>query len=206
MRGLSPDMYARSAQPVPGNVVVPDDFRPNDNLDGIISPLRGMVEHDGRNSALFRVIGPTAREIHAAGGTRDQLFEVARQQNAECIQPMPVAEVSKVVGSVWKMTIEGRNWFGQHGAFMGLHEVTSMVGGDDQDAFLLLAFLRAHQGPCATFWIADGLRETLGWTVKRLSNARKRLLDLGYVKQVRLPWRGHAAEYVWLPKAKGGQK
>ena len=32
------------------------------------SPLRGMRDHDGRNSALFLVIGPQAREIFAAGG------------------------------------------------------------------------------------------------------------------------------------------
>ena len=143
MRGLSADMYARTVQPVP-HLIVPGDFLPNDDPGDFISPLRGMVEHDGRNEALFRVIGPTAREVHSAGGTRDQLFDVAWQHNADCIQPMTVAEVSKVVASVWKMTIEGRNWFGQHGAFMGLHEVDNMVGGGDQDAFLLLAFLRAR--------------------------------------------------------------
>lgn len=64
--------------------------------------------------------------------------------------------MSAVVNSVWRVTVEGRNWFGQHGAFMGLHEVNNMVGGD-QDAFLLLVFLRAHQGRRAIFWIANGL-------------------------------------------------
>ena len=201
MRGLSADMYARTAQPVPG-LIVPDDFLPNDDPGDSIRPLRGMVEHDGRNATLFRVIGTTASEIHAAKGTRDQLFDVAQQHNAKCIQPMTVAEVSKVVDSVWRMTIEGRNCFGQHGAFMGLHEVNNMVGGGDQDAFLLLAFLRAHQRPWATFWIANGLTETLGWTVKRLANARKRLLQRGYVEQVRLPWRGTPAEYVWSQKSR----
>ena len=205
MRGLDPDMYVRTAQPVP-DLIVPDDFLPNDDPGDFISPLRGMVEHHGRNAALFRVIGPTAREIHAAGGTREQLIDVARRHNAECIQPMEVQEVSAVVNSVWRMTTGGRNWFGQHGAFMGLCEVNNMVGGGDQDAFLLLAFLRAHQGPWAMFWIANGLTDKLGWTVKRLAGARKRLLELGYVEQVRLPWRGTPAEFVWSQKNKGGQK
>jgi hypothetical protein len=45
----------------------------------------------------------------------------------------------------------------------------------DQDAFLLLAFLRANNGPKRTFMVANGLALTFGWTRKRLAGARQRL-------------------------------
>jgi Bifunctional DNA primase/polymerase, N-terminal len=51
------------------------------------SPLRGMREHDGRNTALFMAIGPIARDIHQACGTREQLLQIARGHNAQCEQP-----------------------------------------------------------------------------------------------------------------------
>jgi hypothetical protein len=52
----------------------------------------------------------------------------------------------------------------QHGAWFPLDEVIRLV--DDQDAFFLLAFLRANQGPNATFMCANGLTEKFGWTRK----------------------------------------
>jgi hypothetical protein len=107
------------------------------------SPLRGMREHDGRNSALFMAIGPIARDIHQACGTREQLLQIARELNAQCEQPMELDEVNKTVASVWKMTLEDRNHIGLHGAFIELTEMNIMLT-DDQDAMMLLLFLRAH--------------------------------------------------------------
>jgi hypothetical protein len=41
---------------------------------------------------------------------------------------------------------------------------------DDQDAFFLLAFLRAHQGPDATFMCTNRLGDRFGWHRIRLAN------------------------------------
>jgi Bifunctional DNA primase/polymerase, N-terminal len=163
------------------------------------NPMRGMREGDGRNEALRNAIAPPAREIHAVGGTRDALLDVALSLNADCLEPMSTPEVSKIVNSVWKWTIEGHNHIGQHGAFLQDYEVDDMIG-DDNDALMLLLFLRRHQGPDATFWITNGLAETFGWRRQRLADARKRLIERGLVRPMRQiggTWPGHAAEYRW---------
>jgi hypothetical protein len=128
----------------------------------VAAPLRGMREHDGRNTALFLAIGPTARDINLAGGTREQLLRIARQHNAQCAEPMEDKEVNQIVDSVWGMTLDGRNFIGRPGAFMDITDVDRMIA-DDQDALLLLLFLRGHQSPRATFMCANGLGRRLGW-------------------------------------------
>jgi Bifunctional DNA primase/polymerase, N-terminal len=69
--------------------------------------LRGMREHDGRNNALFQAIGPPARDINLAGGSREQLLRIALQLNAQCAEPMENKEVNQIVDSVWGMTLDG---------------------------------------------------------------------------------------------------
>src|SRR5262249_40142529 len=39
--------------------------------------LQGMREHEGRNNALFMAIGPQARSIHKASGSRDEVLAIA---------------------------------------------------------------------------------------------------------------------------------
>jgi Bifunctional DNA primase/polymerase, N-terminal/Helix-turn-helix domain len=160
------------------------------------TPLRGMREHDGRNGALFTAIGPIAREIHLAGGTYEQLLCIARQHNGQCAQPMEDKEVTQIVGSVWGMTLEGRNFIGRPGAFMDITDMDRMIA-DDQDALLLLLFLRGHQSPQATFMCANGLAKRLGWGEDRVGRARRRLIERGYIKPVRQAGRGHPALFQW---------
>ena len=153
------------------------------------SPLRGMREHDGRNSALFMAIGPVARDIHRACGTRDQLLEIARTHNALCAQPMEEPEVERIVGNVWGMTREGRNVIGEPGAFCLNVEHLEM----DSDALKLFAFLRAHQGPHGLFWCTNTLAERFDWDRRRLADARRVLIEQGYLVSVRQAGRGHPA-------------
>ena len=81
---------------------------------------------------------------------------------------MDAKEVGRVTDSVWKMTVEGRNWIGRPGKFMPLDEMAGFRG--NSDALYLLAFLRAREGKNSTFWIANGLAETpdFSWSRKRL--------------------------------------
>jgi hypothetical protein len=101
-----------------------------------------------------------------------------------------------VARSAWSYEERGLNRYGQHGAWLPTQEVDALLQSS-QDALILLAFLRAYEAPWTKFWIANGLAERLGWTVKRLSDARKHLIERGDIVQVRRPWRGHPAEYVW---------
>jgi hypothetical protein len=79
---------------------------------------------------------------------------------------------------------------------MNLAEVETMVGRD-QDALVLLAYLRLHNGPWAPFWVSNGLADTLGWTRKRMADARHRLIELGHLRPVRQAGRGNPALYRW---------
>ena len=67
----------------------------------------------------------------------------------------------------------------------------------DQDAFLLLAFLRAHNGPWSEFMCTNTLAEQLKWGRYRLADARRRLLELGYIRCLRRAGRGHPALFQW---------
>jgi hypothetical protein len=73
---------------------------------------------------------------------------------------------------------------------------------------MLLMFLKANNGPDAEFMIANGLAEgdnaKLAMSRKGLARARQRLLQLGYVHQVRAAggWAQLPALYRW-PKRLG---
>src|SRR5262249_39790160 len=96
-------------------------------------------------------------------------------------------------------TERGENRFGQHGAWFPADEVTNLVY-DEQDVFLLLAFLRSHNGPQSTFMVAnDGLARLLRWRPERVAAARRRLIELGYIVMLKQAGRGHAALFRWAP-------
>jgi hypothetical protein len=165
----------------------------SDNDNASASPLRGMREHDGRNTALFRAIGPAARQLFAARDSRDALFELAMKHNNEASEPMAVGEVSKMVDSVWQMTCEGHNWVGDHDRRK--HELSLFK--DDTDALYLLEHLRVTEGISAQFWIANGLADQFGWRRHRLASARQRIVDLGFVQQIKPHRPRQPAVFVW---------
>ena len=125
----------------------------------------------------------------------DDLLDVGRTFNDNCEPPMEDSEVMSAVRSAWEITERGRNRFGQHGAWFPVEEVNRLV--DDQDAFFLLAFLRAHQGPDAMFMCANGLADKFGWHRIRFANARRRLIELKYFIPIRQAGRGHPAKFRW---------
>ena len=131
--------------------------------------------------------------------TLDDLLDVARTFNDDCEPPMEDTEVMSVVRSAWGITSRGDNRFGTHDHHF--IDINRMIC--DQDTFLL-AFLRANQGPDATFMCANRLAEKFNWTIKRLANARRRLIEMEYIRQVSPAWTGHAALSQWTGR-KGRQ-
>jgi bifunctional DNA primase/polymerase-like protein/primase-like protein len=132
----------------------------------------------------------------------DSLLDVAGTRNQEFLPPLPEAEVIKVAQSAWGYTQRGENHFGRPGVFFEANEATDLICSDS-DAFLLLAYLHANNGPTKTFMIANGLAKQLGWTRKRLAGSRRRL-EGTYIKMVQRPstFKGPAL-YRWVTK--GGQ-
>jgi hypothetical protein len=129
----------------------------------------------------------------------DVLLDVARTFNESCQPPLEAEEVMKVAKSAWDYTERRQNWFGQHGAYFPEWEVVSML--EEEDAFILLAFLRANNGPWATFMCTNTLAEKFNWGSKRLAAARSRLIELGICQA----GRGHPALFQWIDLRKGGQ-
>ena len=178
-----------------------------------LTPLRGIEEHlyerpsdtspskqaphDGinqgqRNDWMVKQCLRAAKHCD----TFDALVDVARTRNQECEPPLEDTKVMEIATWAWKKTEQGLNLTGQgHGAWFPITEIIGM--SQDQDAFFLLAFLRAHQGPDATFMVANGLAASLGWSLNRLRAARSRLIKRGYFNQVQLPVKGTPARYRW---------
>jgi hypothetical protein len=127
----------------------------------------------------------------------DTLIDVARTKNEECEPPLEEHEVMAVAQSAWRYTEAGRNRFGgQPGAWMLSLEIDCMV--QEPDVLALLAWLRAHQGPDSTFWIANGLAEThFGWDRERFARARRRLIELEHIVQIQKPRQHAPALYRW---------
>jgi hypothetical protein len=128
----------------------------------------------------------------------DQLLEYARQFNAQVSDPLHENETVKTAASAWDYEQRGLNRFGgQFGAWFPIEEIESLVRERDPDTLLLLAYLRANNGPWADFMIADGLAKTFGWGRNRLSDARNRLLERGDVILFRPKGRRSPALYQW---------
>jgi hypothetical protein len=154
-----------------------------------------------RNDVLFRTCMQAAHHCDDL----EALMDVARTENAEMIPPMEDAEVAGIAAKAWSYTERGLNRFGQSGAWFPTAEANTMIASD-QDAFLLLAFLRANNGPQRTFMVANGLAETFGWTRKRFARARRRL-ECSHLVLVRpASVRNGAAQYRWRSRQEGGRE
>jgi hypothetical protein len=130
------------------------------------------------------------REAHHCD-TNEQLLDRARTLNEGFGEPMGDAEVIKCAVSAWEKTATGENWFGRgnYGSRLALADVDQLVG--DPYALSLLNWLKAHNGPNSKFMIADGLSDRLGWPRRRLPEARRSLIKLGYVTVLRRPSQLH---------------
>jgi hypothetical protein len=210
----------RQIRPVPnvdvlgrGNVVAPpsrvtkgtyhiiqgglDDL---DSLPTMRQPAKAAtgIPEGKRNTALWR---HCMRHAHHCDNF-DALLDVAHTFNGDCLPPLEEAEIMNVAKSAWGYTERGENRFGQYGAWFPIEEVTSLVY-DEQDVFLLLAFLRSHNGPRSTFMVAnDGLARLLRWRPERVATARRRLIELGYIVMLKQAGRGHPALFRWAPQSR----
>ena len=153
----------------------------------------GPLRHgDGRNNALFRLLGRGAHNCDDF----EQLLDYARTRNAELGEPMSDTEVVKISKSVWKMQREGRNRFGQFGAYVPLNLSRKLA--QTPDAYALYGVLKAENGPNNIFPIANAMAETvIGLRRYRLANARKIIIGLGLVEEVSPQTRHKPALYRW---------
>jgi hypothetical protein len=147
----------------------------------------------GRNDALWRFCMKMARRCDSP----NQLLDHAHQFNSELPNPLQEEEIVKTAASAWEYEKLGKNRFGQYGAYFPIEMIEALIRNRDTDAFALLAYLRAHNGPWADFWIANGLATIFGWGDKRLAAARERLLERGDVIVIKPPCKNRPGLYQW---------
>jgi hypothetical protein len=159
------------------------------------TPTRGISE-GARNKSLYE---HCMRQAHHCDDL-DAPLDVARTCNASFLPPLTDEEVVKIANSAWGYTQRGENRFGQPGVYFSAEEANRLITSD-RDQFVLLAFLRANNGPESTFMVANGLAKKLGWGRKRFA-AKRRGLERTHIKMVTRPSATNGpARYRWLAKA-----
>jgi hypothetical protein len=156
----------------------------------------GSIGIGQRNAALFRHCMKHA----PACDDFPQLLDVAETFVAECCEirrghPVTPDEIAKTARSVWLITERGENRFSDHAAVLSVAEANQFIRFPECLGFL--AWLKAQNGPDATFMIADGLAPTIGFSRDLLRRCRRQLRETGIIHMVSAAKPGVAAFYRW---------
>src|SRR6516225_6229741 len=147
-----------------------------------------LRDGDGRNDALFRLLGRAVRGCDDF----EQLLDYAKTKNEQLGEPMEDARVVSTAKSVWKMQCEGRNWFGRPGVHFFSDDALPLIDSDP-DLLRLLMFIKAQYRPGRPFVLTNTFCERWGWSRRRLAAARKRGLMRGDFYCVSPAYSGHDA-------------
>jgi hypothetical protein len=138
---------------------------------------------------------------HCADET--ELMSRATAHNLAFNPPLGAEEVSRVAKSASRYQVSGQNYIGRRGDSYVVSDVNTEVKGlmvQNLDAYGVLQMLRAHHHRRdATFCVANGMAEIMGWrgNGKRLAAARKFLERDGWIKCVKPATRHTPAQYQW---------
>jgi hypothetical protein len=143
---------------------------------------RGIPEGE-RSDTLFKHALRHAAHVDDL----DALTDVVRTRNMDCMPPLSETEVVRIAVSAWSYQQEGKNLVGRGHAIVTAHTVIDELMHESPDGFLLLMVLkRRHWG--RDFVAANAMAPFMpggGWTLRRLQDARKTLVDQRYIELVR---------------------
>jgi Primase C terminal 1 (PriCT-1) len=193
MRGLAASLYNEAIN------IVPDDVLPNDAAKDY-EPTLSAVSEGQRNVAMYRHCMRHAHHYH----DRNDLLDLARTFNVNCVPPLSDDEVMKTVNSAWRYTERGENRFGTTGSWLPTDTVRQLA--PDPHLLSLLTFLKAENRPDRMFMIADGLANVLHWPRRKLTAARRKAVEGGFVVMVSKPHRGHPGLYRFGPALRVGRE
>ena len=123
----------------------------------------------------------------------------AARYNDKFSPPLPASEVAEVAANAWWYEENGLNRVGRFGAYFPTSSIDEMSG---PDVAYLLMWLRGHNAPDDTFWVADGLAEKLKMGWRRFAAARKEAIATGWIVPVSKKAPGRPVSYQWGPAAK----
>lgn len=143
-----------------------------------------LFEEGRRNETLWR---HCMEKAHRSANITDLMEEAMLFNQSAFYEPLPDAEVLKVVASAWAKETSGANWFGRGGRVIFDSAEVDELLQQHPDAFVLLTILRRnHWG--RQFVVANGMAETMpggGWRRHRLAGARQRLIDADVIEEIR---------------------
>lgn len=149
-------------------------------------PVRLMIDGDGRNTALFKYVKSKARQY----GDEAALLECAYIRNREFAEPLPLAEVQKIVGSIINYLERGDLW--ADGIVRGVitaREVEILRGNSDA-VYLLVEARINHAVRNDPFAFGTAMAARLGWGMDRFRKARDKLCETGFLRCVHQGGRG----------------
>lgn len=149
-------------------------------------PVELMVEGDGRNPALFMFVMSMARNF----GDKTALLDCADTRNRECAEPLPHAEVQKIVRSVINYLERGDLW--TDGIARGVITAgeAEILRGNSDAVYLLIEARINHAARKEPFAFGTAMAVRLGWGMDRFRKARDKLCETGFLECVHNGGRG----------------
>ncbi|MDX8438334.1 bifunctional DNA primase/polymerase [Mesorhizobium australafricanum] len=168
----------RRAAPEPGQT----PWSTNDNAPNPDPTKTKSQSREGlRNDTLWRRCMMMARQC----STSEELTAAAMQFNKQEFNPMlPIDEVLKTVESAWRYETQGKNFFGQGPRLMLDFGMVDELAVKDQRAYALGSVLLRHHAGSATFFLANAMADTFGWSVNTFKAARDVLVEFGLIECV----------------------
>jgi hypothetical protein len=149
----------------------------------------GTIPLGRRNMELFR----HCQRVVECCDTPERLLDAALTwADGRFAESLPMTEVAKVVGSVWKYR-GGRRRVMNH--IVGRPVFSALAA--DPAVMGVFAYLSAVNGPGAEFMIADALGPARGWPRRLVPHVRKKMLALNVIECTRSPAKGRAGLYRW---------
>jgi hypothetical protein len=131
-----------------------------------------------RNDRLF---GRLMKDASACGSLED-LRDCAETHNSTCTTPLGLAEVERIVQSVWGYQARGENWaaLGSY-ARVGRDEIKFLM--DRPHALTLLTYLRAYHAIGHTFAVAvRPMAHMMGCRPQKVIESRDWLVHCGFIE------------------------
>ena len=183
--------------PAEGTAQSPDQERIQP--DAPRNDLGWMRAGDARNRKLFDIMRGDGLRLPP---TLAAFIAHARMKNMEFGEPMDDDEVVEIATNVLNYRLNGTLFTEQHGGvWFSPATAPEKLIETNLDLFGLISWLKAKNGPDATFWLANGVAEILGWPVPRLSKARRDALSAGWIVCVAKPSPKQPALFRWGPSA-----
>lgn len=139
-----------------------------------------LVRKGNRNDTLWRLCMERARLCASI----EELMDAAVRLNQDTFfEPLPDAEVIRIVASAWSKELSGANWFGSGRRLVVDHADVDGLMQEDPDAFILLTKLKRHHWG-RPFVVANAMHKTMpagGWRRERFTAARNRLELIGEI-------------------------